>query len=210
MALRVGLTGGIACGKSVVSAHFEKRGAFVVDDDRAAREAVVAGRPALARIVEEFGREVLLPDGALDRAALGRIVFQDDRRRRRLMEITHPAIGAILDERFAAGEESGAPVLIYESALLVENGIAEAWRPLVVVRADLEVQVERLAHRNGLSRADALDRIHSQMPVGEKASLADRIIDNSGTIEDVLLQAEEAWEWLLRRAAEEARGAPGG
>ena len=201
MALRVGLTGGIACGKSLVSAHLLQKGAFVVDDDRAAREAVGPGQPALAQIVEEFGPEVLLPDGSLDRPTLGRIVFQNDRQRRRLMEITHPAIGAILDARFAAGESSGAPVLVYESALLVENGIAEAWRPLVVVRADREVQIERLASRNGLSRSDAQDRIRSQMRVDEKASRADYVIDNSGSIEDVRRRADEVWEWLLSRMA---------
>lgn len=199
--LRVGLTGGIACGKSLVANLFRARSIPVVDDDQAARDAVARGSEGLAAVVAEFGRGVLLPDGELDRGGLGRIVFADDRKRRRLMEITHPRIGALLAERFRAAESERAPLVVYESALLVENGGAESWRPLVVVRTDRETQIERLARRNGLTRQEAEDRIRAQMSVDEKASFADFVIENSGAIEDVTRQFEEVFARLLDASA---------
>ncbi|MEW6272107.1 MAG: dephospho-CoA kinase [Thermodesulfobacteriota bacterium] len=179
--LRVGLTGGIACGKSLVAGFFTARGVPVVNDDDAARDAVAKGSDGLAAVVREFGDEVLLPDGALDRPKLGRIVFADDVLRRRLMGITFPFIGRLLEQRFAAAEASGAPMVVYESALLIENGGHEAWRPIVVVRVDEAQQLERLRARNGLTHEEAVARIASQMPIARKAELADYVIDNSGT-----------------------------
>ncbi len=195
--LRVGLTGGIACGKSLVAAWFREREIPVVDDDLAARDAVAPGTPTLDAIVEEFGAEVLAADGSLDRPALGRIVFAEDARRRRLMEITHPAIGALVAERLQEAVGSGAPMVVYESALLVENGAAEAWRPLIVVRATRDAQVRRLAKRNGFSTDEALDRIRSQMSVEEKAARADHVIDNDGTIDHLRDQCEDVWSRLI-------------
>ena len=195
--LRVGLTGGIACGKSLVAAWFREREIPVVDDDLAARDAVAPGTPTLDAIVEEFGAEVLAADGSLDRPALGRIVFAEDARRRRLMEITHPAIGALVAERLQEAVGSGAPMVVYESALLVENGAAEAWRPLIVVRATRDAQVRRLAKRNGFSTDEALDRIRSQMSVDEKAARADHVIDNDGTIDHLRDQCEDVWNRLI-------------
>lgn len=198
--LRVGLTGGIACGKSLVAGFFREQSIPVVDDDVAARDAVAPGSEGLAEVVAEFGRQILADDGSLDRPALGRIVFADDARRRRLMAITHPRIGALLTERFAAAEQSGAPMVVYESALLIENGGFESWRPIVVVRADHATQLDRIASRNGLSREEAEDRIRSQMPVDEKAAFADFVIDNGGTPEDARARFDGVFAELLARA----------
>lgn len=197
---RAGLTGGIACGKSLVAGFFRDAGVPVVDDDVAARDAVAPGTETLAAIAREFGDGVILPDGSLDRPALGRIVFSDDRLRRRLMEITFPAIGRLIGERIAAAEASGAPVVVYESALLVENGQAALWRPLVVVTTTPELQVARLMARNGLTRDEAADRIRSQMRIADKAALADFVIDNSGTVDEVRSCFDEVWASMRRRA----------
>lgn len=196
--LRIGLTGGIACGKSLVGGFFRERDIPVVDDDVAARDVVEPGSDGLAAVVEEFGPEILAADGSLDRPALGRIVFGDDARRRKLMEITHPRIGVLLAERFRAAEASGAPMVVYESALLIENGNFDAWRPLLVVRANHESQVTRLAQRNGFTRAEAEARIRSQMPVEEKAARADVVIDNDGAPEDTRRRFDLVYEELLR------------
>ena len=195
--VRAGLTGGIACGKSLVSGFLREMGAAVVDDDVAARDAVRPGSEALAAVVEEFGRDVLAADGSLDRPKLGRIVFADDAKRRRLMSITFPAIGRLLLERFAAAEAAGAPVLVYESALLVENGQADAWRPLVVVTTTPEIQLRRLRERNALTGEEALDRVRSQMPLADKARLADFVIENVGTPAQTRSRCAEVWAALI-------------
>jgi dephospho-CoA kinase len=202
--LRVGLTGGIACGKSLVAGLFAARGVPVVNDDHAAHEAVAKGTEGLAAVVAEFGRDVLLEDGALDRARLGRIVFADDALRRRLMAITFPFIGRLLGERFAAAERSGAPMVVYESALLIENGGYEAWRPIVVVRVDEERQLARLRARSGLTDEEARARVRSQMPLAEKAACADHVLDNSGTPEETERQFARVYELLCARAAASA------
>jgi dephospho-CoA kinase len=195
--VRAGLTGGIACGKSLVSGFLREMGAAVVDDDVAARDAVRPGSEALAAVVEEFGRDVLAADGSLDRPKLGRIVFADDAKRRRLMSITFPAIGRLLLERFAVAEAAGAPVLVYESALLVENGQADAWRPLVVVTTTPEIQLRRLRERNALTGEEALDRVRSQMPLADKARLADFVIENVGTPAQTRSRCAEVWAALI-------------
>jgi len=199
--LRVGLTVGIACGKSLVAEMFRDRGVPVVDDDVAARDAVAPGSEGLAAVVAEFGQGVLRPDGSLDRPALGRTVFADDGLRRRLMEITHPRIGALIAQRLGAAEASGAALVVYESALLVENGAADAWRPLVVVRADRELQIARMARRNGLSREEAEARIRAQTSVEDKAALADFVIDNSGSRRQAAARFERVYEALCARIA---------
>jgi len=198
--LRVGLTGGIACGKSLVAGFFAARGVPVVNDDHAAHDAVAKGTEGLAAVVAEFGQEVLLPDGSLDRAKLGRIVFADDTLRRRLMAITFPSIGRLLGERFAAAERSGAPMVVYESALLIENGGFEAWRPIVVVRVDEDQQLARLRARSGLTEDEARARIRSQMPLAEKAARADFVVDNSGSREETERRFAHVYEALVARA----------
>lgn len=197
--LRVGLTGGIACGKSVVARLFAAHGSPVVNDDVAARDAVAAGTPGFAVVVREFG-DVVGPDGEIDRVLLGRIVFADAAKRRRLMEVTFPFIGELLRDRLAAAERTEAWMVVYESALLFENGAAEAWRPVVVVRTTKALQIERLRLRNGLDTAEAERRVAAQMPVEEKVRRADYVIDNVGTLAEVERRFEEIFSELRRRA----------
>ena len=179
--LLVGLTGGIATGKSTVSALLRALGCVVIDADQLAREVVEPGQPALEAIRREFGPEVIRPDGTLDRPRLGAIVFADGARRRRLEEITHPAIRRrFFDhlERLAAEGYRG--IVVFDAPVMIESGSHRMMDRLVVVVADEETQIARLMARDGLSREEALRRVQSQMPVADKARLADYVIDNSG------------------------------
>jgi dephospho-CoA kinase len=180
---------------------FRERGVPVVNDDDAARDAMAPGSPALAAVAAEFGPEVLLLDGSLDRQALGRRVFADNELRLRLMAITFPAIGRLVGERLDAAERSGAAMVVYESALLFENGATGSWRPIIVVRASSEQQLARLQARNGLSEREAMDRIHSQMSIEEKASRADIVFDNSGSEDDARRRFIDLYAELTKRAA---------
>jgi dephospho-CoA kinase len=203
--LLVGLTGSIATGKSTVSLMFAHLGARVIDADLLAREVVMPGQPAYARIVEEFGRQVVQEDGSLDRKALGAAVFADAAKRRRLEEITHPAIGARQQRILSVlDEEAFEGVVIWDAALLFESGGAAKMDRVVVVYADPETERRRLTERDGLSDADARARIASQMPVADKAKLADHVIDNSGTREETERQVRAVYGALL--AERKARG----
>lgn len=194
-----GLTGGIACGKSTVTAMFEKLGARIIDADHVARDVVKPGTDGLADIVRVFGEEVLLPDGTLDRPELGRIVFGDETKRRRLNSILHPRIGLETARRLQEERTRGTDYLIYDAALLVETGQAKFGEKLIVVRADPEIQIKRLMERDGISRDEADQKIRSQMPVDEKAKLADYVIDNSGSMENTRQQVEHIWTELTGR-----------
>ena len=200
--LLVGLTGSIATGKSTVSAMFAHEGARVIDADLLSREVVMPGQPAYARIVEEFGRQVVQEDGSLDRKALGAIVFADPARRKRLEEITHPAIG-LRQQRILSvlDEESFEGVVLWDAALLFESGGVAKMDRVVVVFADPDTEGRRLIERDGLSEADARTRIASQMPIAEKAKLADHVIDNSGTREDTERQVRAVYGALLAERA---------
>jgi dephospho-CoA kinase len=196
--LLVGLTGSIATGKSTVSRMFAHLGARVIDADLLAREVVMPGQPAHARIVEEFGRQVVQEDGSLDRKALGALVFGDAAKRKRLEEITHPAIGA-RQQRILSDleEEAFEGVVLWDAALLFEGGGTAKMDRVVVVYADPETERRRLMQRDGLSDADARARIGSQMPVADKAKLADHVIDNSGTREETERQVRAVYGALL-------------
>jgi len=200
--LLVGLTGSIATGKSTVSRMFAHLGARVIDADLLSREVVMPGQPAYARIVEEFGRQVVQEDGSLDRKALGAIVFADPARRKRLEEITHPAIG-LRQQRILSvlDEESFEGVVLWDAALLFESGGVAKMDRVVVVFADPDTEGRRLIERDGLSEADARTRIASQMPIAEKAKLADHVIDNSGTREDTERQVRAVYGTLLAELA---------
>ena len=196
--LLVGLTGSIATGKSTVSRMFAHLGARVIDADLLAREVVMPGQPAYARIVEEFGPQVIQEDGSLDRKALGAVVFADATKRKRLEEITHPAIGLRQQRMLSVlDEEAFEGVVIWDAALLFEGGGAGKMDRVVVVYADPETERRRLMERDGLGDADARARIASQMPVAEKAKLADHVIDNSGTREDTERQVRTVYGALL-------------
>jgi dephospho-CoA kinase len=196
--LLVGLTGSIATGKSTVSRMFAHLGARVIDADLLAREVVMPGQPAYARIVKEFGPQVVQEDGSLDRKALGAVVFADAAKRKGLEEITHPAIG-VRRERILSvlDEEAFEGVVIWDAALLFEGGGVAKMDYVVVVYADPETERRRLMERDGLSDADARARIASQMPIAEKAKLAHHVIDNSGTREETERQVRTVYGALL-------------
>jgi dephospho-CoA kinase len=194
----VGLTGSIATGKSTVSRMFAHLGARVVDADLLAREVVMPGQPAYLKIVEEFGPGVVQEGGSLDRKALGAIVFADPARRKRLEEITHPAIGARQQRILSVlDEEAFEGVVIWDAALLYESGGAATMDRVVVVSTDAETERQRLMERDGMSDADARARIASQMPVAEKAKLAHHVIDNSGPRAETERQVRAVYGALL-------------
>jgi dephospho-CoA kinase len=189
--VRVGLTGGIGSGKSTVSALLAERGAYIIDYDLLAREAVAAGTPALAAIVERFGTGVLLPDGTLDRPALGAIVFADESARRELEAITHPAIGELAWERDAAASDGA--VVVHDHPLLVEVGLASFVDLVVVVDVPEDVQVDRLVRLRGLSEADVRARIAAQSDRESRLAAADIVIDNSGSPADLIASVDDLW-----------------
>jgi len=193
----VGLTGGIASGKSTVSRMFEALGARIVDADRIAREVVAPGREAWSKIVEHFGRGILLPDGSIDREKLGRIVFDDAEARAALNSITNPAIIADIAGRVTTHIEQDTPLVMIDAALLFEIGVkGSAVGEVILVTVEEEIQVERIVRRNGLTPEDARKRIAAQMPLEEKKHLADHVIDSSGTLEETRRQVEALWDKL--------------
>ncbi|MCA9527747.1 MAG: dephospho-CoA kinase [Myxococcales bacterium] len=192
----IGLTGGIACGKSTVARLLVARGAALVDADRIARDVVEPGSPALVAIAQTFGGEMIQADGRLDRPRLGALVFSDDAARARLNALMAPAIAAESVRRLAEAVASGAPLVVYDAALIVEWGQADRYRPLVVVWAPPEVQRARLMARDGLDAAAADARIASQLAVTEKVRVADHVIDNGGSPDATAAQVEALWQTL--------------
>jgi dephospho-CoA kinase len=185
-----GLTGGIASGKSAVAARWRARGLPVVDADLLAREAVAPHSAGLEAIVARFGPEVLAKDGALDRKRLADLVFANDDARRALNAIVHPLVSKLTFERTTKLASRGEPLACYEAALLVENGLADAFRPLVVVSLPEDIQVARAMTRDRTSAEDAKARIRAQLPLSTKISVADHVIDNSGTLAELHARAD--------------------
>jgi len=179
--LLVGLTGGIATGKSTVSALLRQLGCEIIDADLLAREVVEPGRPAWTTIVAEFGQDVVTGDGALDRKKLGALVFANPERRRRLEAITHPAIRERFQARLDELAEHGfTGIVVFDAAVMIESGNYKNMDRLVVVVTDEPTQMARLRGRDGTDDAEGRRKIASQMPLAEKAKLADYVIDNSG------------------------------
>ena len=189
----IGLTGGIASGKTSVAACLQRLGAAVVDADLLAREVVEPGEAALAAIAASFGGRVLHPDGSLNRAALAEIVFSDPEARRTLEAITHPAIRARADQKLAALRDAGVQTAFYVAPLLIEAGNASRVDEIWVVYLDRESQLSRLMARDSLGREAALRRIASQMPMEEKRLLGKVVIDNRGTREALEAQVLRIW-----------------
>ncbi|MFB6264923.1 MAG: dephospho-CoA kinase [Bradymonadaceae bacterium] len=187
----VGLTGGIAAGKTTVARMFEGLGTPVIDADDLARAVVEPGRPALEEIREVFGDEVLDDDGRLDRDALGALVFDDESARDQLEAITHPHIARRMQTRAAELREQGHRWVVYDAALIVENGLHEGLAALVVVLADRDTRLTRLQRRDGLDREEAESRLDAQMPQSEKRSVADYLIDNSGSLDETERQVRD-------------------
>jgi dephospho-CoA kinase len=200
----IGLTGGIASGKSVVAKRLGELGAAVVDADVLAREVVEPGTPALAAIADEFGAGVIAADGSLDRPALGAIVFSQPQKLARLNAITHPAVWRRARELFAeAAAHDPDAIVVYDVPLLVE---ASGDRPItfdlvVVVQADAAVRVRRMVELRGLEAAEASRRIGSQATDAERLSIADVVIDSNGTLDDTLSQVDALWDDVKARAS---------
>jgi dephospho-CoA kinase len=196
--LRIGLTGGIGSGKSTVSTLLAERGAVVVDADRIAREVVEPGSPGLAAVAEAFGEDVLMADGSLDRAALAAIVFAHPEARRRLDAIVHPLVRARAAE-IAAAAPSDA-VVVNDVPLLVETGQAGAYDVVLVVEADPETRVARLVAR-GLTADDARARMAAQATDEQRRAVADVVLDNSGSREELVTQVDRFWAERVAAAA---------
>lgn len=188
--LRIGLTGGIGSGKSTVSALLDERGALIVDADVIAREVVAAGTPGLAAVAAAFGDGVLAPDGSLDRPALAAVVFADPEARRRLDAIVHPLVRARAGELAAAAPPDA--VVVHDVPLLVETGQAGRYDLVLVVEADAETRVARLVRR-GMTEDDARARIAAQATDEQRRAVADVVLDNSGTREELAAQVERFW-----------------
>ncbi len=195
--LRVGLTGSIAVGKSFVASVLGQLGCHVIDADEVARAVVAPGSPGLQAVVREFGRSVLRPDGSLDRARLAAIVLADAERRARLNAILHPLIIAEQEERLKRLErDDPCGIAVVEAALIIEAGSRHRFDRLIVVHCRPEVQIQRLMHRNKISREEAERWIAAQMPQEEKMRYADFLIDSSDGFDDVRRQTEEVYRQL--------------
>jgi len=201
--MRVGLTGGVASGKSTVAAILAELGAVVVDADLLAREVVAPGTPGLAAVVAEFGDGVLGADGSLDRPALGAVVFADEAARRRLEAIVHPLVRA----RGRELEEAAPPgaVVVHDIPLLAETGQAAGFDAVVVVDVPVETQVERMVSQRGMSREDAEARIAAQATREQRLAVATYVVDNTGTREDLRDRVTEVFEKLTARSGEGRR-----
>lgn len=195
----IGLTGGIASGKSTVARMLERLGASVIDADRIAREVVMPGEPAYQAIVATFGEGILNPDRTINRGALGKMVFADPEARKRLETITHPAIGQRAEEQLAKLRRDGAAVAFYMAPLLIEAGITSRVDEIWVVYVDQGTQTERLMRRDGISRGEALQKIASQMPMDEKRKWGKVVIDNRQTEAETEQQVKGLWEREIKR-----------
>jgi dephospho-CoA kinase len=195
-----GLTGGISSGKSAVAALLRARGVAVVDADQVARDVVAPGQPALAELVAAFGPEIVDASGALNRKALGARAFADPAARQTLNRITHPRIAAATRRMIEELTAKGAPFVVYEAALLVENQLHRALDGLIVVRADEAVQIARTQARDGLTSAEALARVRAQAPLEEKLAAASWVIDNRGSLDDLGAQVDTLCRALTEKS----------
>lgn len=187
--MRVGLTGGVASGKSTVSAVLAELGAVVIDADQLAREVVAPGTDGLAAVVEAFGPGVLTAEGELDRPAVGEIVFADEARRRVLEEIIHPRVRARGAELEAAAPPGS--LVVHDIPLLAETGQADAFDAVIVVDAPEELQVERMLGQRGMTREDAAARIAAQATREDRRAIATYVIDNSGGLQELRARVAE-------------------
>jgi dephospho-CoA kinase len=197
--LRVGLTGGIGAGKSEVSRLLAAHGAVVIDADALAREVVAPGSEGLAAVVEQFGADVLGPDGSLDRAAMAARVFTDPTARARLEAIVHPRVRALAAAREAAAVAADpSAVVVHDVPLLVETGQRDGYDLLLVVDVPTQVQVDRLVRARGMREAEARARIAAQASREQRLAAADVVLDNSGNLDDLARRVGDVWEAVLR------------
>lgn len=200
----IGLTGGIASGKSEAAAELARLGAMVIDADVVAREMVMPGAPAYARLVMEFGDEILDGDGRIDRPLLARVIFADERKRLLLNSITHPAIftemARQINDYSARLTRSDVPAVVVDAALIVDVGVTGVFDVLVVVTSDEPERFGRLVQHRGMDEGEAKERIRSQVPDRKRVSMADIVIENNGTIQDLRLRVARVWEDISRTA----------
>jgi dephospho-CoA kinase len=199
--LRVGLTGGIGSGKSEVSRLLAAHGAVIIDADVAAREVVAPGTPGLAQVAAAFGAEVLGPDGTLDRERLGAMVFRDPALRAKLNAIVHPLVREWMGaaERAAADAAHGGLIVVHDVPLLAESGLADGFDLVIVVDVPPELQVERLVSERGMTHHQARARMAAQASRDQRLAIADLVIDNSGSLDDLDRRVAEVWADLQRR-----------
>ena len=196
--LRVGLTGGIGAGKSEVSRRLAAQGAVIIDADAAARDVVAPGTEGLAEIIDAFGPGILLPDGTLDRPRLGDLVFADPSKRATLNAIIHPRVGTRMSElEQAAGPNA---IVVHDVPLIAENGLAGAYDLVIVVDVPPRTQIDRLVKLRGMTRDQAKARIAAQATREQRLSIADIVVDNSGSLTELDRQVGDLWANLRRRA----------
>jgi len=201
---RIGLTGGIAAGKSVVATRLAELGAVVIDSDKLAREAVRPGSVGLDEVVSAFGAQVLADDGTIDRAVLGRIVFADPAALARLNAIVHPIVRRLAAEReAAAGAARAGVVVVHDIPLLVETGQAATFHMLVVVHTPAEQRIQRLVALRGLDADEARRRIASQADDDARLAVADVVLDGTRSVDELRSQVDELWERILEERAAE-------
>ena len=190
----VGLTGGIASGKSTVAEILKRQGAAIINADVLAREVVEPGHQAWTEIVNTFGTAVLQPDRALDRQKLRAIIFDDPDARKKLESIIHPQVRAVAEQRIREHAAAGYAVIVYEVPLLFEGNLQEWLRPVILVACDVDTQRKRLQSRDNLSAAQAQKHIDAQMSLEAKRRLADYVIENNGSLEDLKRQVQAVLE----------------
>ncbi|MBP1930313.1 dephospho-CoA kinase [Ammoniphilus resinae] len=194
----IGLTGGIACGKSTVAKMLSDLGSIIVDADKIAREVVEPGQAGLLQIVERFGEGVLFADGTLNRKALGAIVFSDLSARQDLNQILHPLIRQVMKERKEQALALNPPLVVLDIPLLFESKLQQMVEKVVVVYIPRKLQLQRLMERDQISMQEAEQRIASQMDIEKKKELADFVIDNSGSIEETKRLVEDIFTKLSK------------
>ena len=195
----IGLTGGIACGKSAVSERLALKGALIVDADQIARNILAPNSLGLQKVLARWGEEILDESGQVNRAYLGSIVFSDPKERKALEEITHPLIALESQAQIEHAQKQKVPLVVYDAALLIEAGRSEQFRPLIVVTASLEIQKKRIMLRDHLTEDEALARINAQLPLKEKESLADFVIYNDGDWTKLQSQVDDLWNHYVEQ-----------
>jgi dephospho-CoA kinase len=204
--LLVGVTGGIASGKTVVAKMLEALGAPIIDFDVLARQVVEPGEPAFTQVVDYFGKQILQEDGSLDRKKLSRIVFQDTEKRTQLEDFTHPPIyEAFLKGVNAITDKDPEAIIQAVVPLLIEKNLQSIFDKVLVVYVPQEKQIERLVERDGISIGEAAHMLKAQLPIDEKLAYADFVVNNEGSMEETKRQVEEIWLELKRLQGEKAR-----
>ena len=195
----IGLTGGIACGKSTVARMLKNKGAVVIDADGEARNLMEAGSPTWKDVVAEFGPEILLPDNSIDRQYLGKLVFGDENARARLNSLTHPRLIELIAEKIQMLKEQGYSAIVLDAPLLFEAGAEQLVDFTWVVAVDEQIQLERLLARDSITMSQARQRIDAQMPLAEKKARGDVVIDNSGSCQETLESVNTLWDQYVER-----------